>query len=202
VPKVGMPEIRKPQLINATMEAINEVGLLKASVAKIAGIAGVSPAIINHYFGGKDGLLEETMRYVLKELFGSVAQQSSQADADDVMARVVGIVQGNFAPKQLDPKVVKTWLAFWSQAMHKPQLHRLQRANEQRLLSHLRYELKKVMSRERAVFHAQAIAALIDGIWLRGALSPEGINKPLAEAIIVDYLERCLPEGKRRAQNV
>ena len=45
----------------------------------------------------------------------------------------------------------------------------------------------------RAQFVAQGIAALIDGIWLRGALTPGGINGELAQRIITDYLERQLP---------
>ena len=72
MPKVGMPEIRKSQLIQATIEAINDVGLHKASVAMIGRYAGVSPSIINHYFGGKDSLLEETMRSILKDLSAAI----------------------------------------------------------------------------------------------------------------------------------
>jgi len=195
MPKVGMPEIRKPQLINATMQAVNDVGLHKASVSMISGYAGVSPAIINHYFGGKDGLLEATMRSVLKELSMAIRQQLNGVDKDDVPGRIIAIVKGNFAQEQLDTKVVKTWLTFWSHSMHKPQLHRLQRVNEQRLLSYLRRELKRVTDHDRAVFIAQGVAALIDGIWLRGALSPEGINKALAEKLIIDYLQLQLPES-------
>ena len=194
MPKVGMPEIRKPQLINATMEAVNDVGLHKASVAMISSYAGVSPAIINHYFGGKDGLLEATMRSVLKDLSDAVREQLKEVEPDDTAARIFAVVKGNFDPKQLDGKVVKTWLTFWSHSMHKPQLHRLQRVNEQRLLSYLRRELKQVVPHEKAVFIAQGVAALIDGIWLRGALSPEGINTTLAEELIIDYLQHQLPE--------
>lgn len=194
MPKVGMPEIRKPQLINATMAAINDVGLHKASVAMISGYAGVSPAIINHYFGGKDGLLEATMRSVLKELAEAIRTQLGQVAPDDVAGRIIAVVKGNFAPEQLDSKVVKTWLTFWSHSMHKPQLHRLQRVNEQRLLSYLRYELKRVVDRDQAAFIAQGVAALIDGIWLRGALSPQGIDKVLAERLVIDYLKHQLPE--------
>ncbi len=193
MPKVGMPEIRKPQLINATMEAIDSHGLQKASVAVISRYAGVSPAIINHYFGGKDGLMEATMRSVLRQLSDGVSERLAATDTDDVVGRIKAIVGGNFDPRQIDRKVVKTWLAFWSQAMHHPQLFRLQRVNEQRLLSHLRRELKHVLDPERAQFVAQGIAALIDGIWLRGALAPEGINGELAQRIITDYLERQLP---------
>ena len=194
MPKVGMPEIRKPQLIDATMEAINQVGLQKASVAMISGFAGVSPAIINHYFGGKNGLLEATMRSVLRQLSDGVQSRLQEADRDDVVGRIKAIVGGNFDPRQLDSKVVKTWLAFWSQAMHQPALYRLQRVNEKRLLSHLLLELKRVLPADRALFVAQSIAALIDGIWLRGALTPSGINGELAQRIISDYLERQLPE--------
>lgn len=193
MPKVGMPEIRKPQLINATMEAINSVGLQKASVAIISGYAGVSPAIINHYFGGKNGLLEATMRSVLRQLSDGVKSRLQNIDPEDVVGRIKAIVGGNFDPRQLDPKVVKTWLAFWSLAMHEPSLYRLQRVNEKRLLSHLVLELKRVLPAERALFVAQSVAALIDGIWLRGALTPSGIDSDQAQRLITDYLEQQLP---------
>ncbi len=192
MPKVGMPEIRKPQLINATMQAIDSVGLHKASVVMISSYAGVSPAIINHYFGGKSGLLEATMRSILKQLSDGVRSRLQEAGPDDVIARIQAIVGGNFSPDQLDSKVVKTWLAFWSQSMHDDMLFRLQRVNEKRLISHLTLELKKVLPPEKATFVAQGIAALIDGIWLRGALSPQGINAELAQRMITDYLEHQL----------
>ncbi|WP_027855819.1 transcriptional regulator BetI [Marinobacterium jannaschii] len=194
MPKVGMDEIRRPQLIHATMQVIDNVGLQGASVSLISKAAGVSPGIINHYFGGKDGLLEATMRSVLRQLSEGVQERITLQDPDDVIGRIKAIVGGNFDPRQLDSKVVKTWLAFWSQAMHDPMLYRLQRVNERRLLSHLRLELKRVLPHDKAQLTAQAIAALIDGIWLRGALTPGGIDGDLAQRIITDYLELQLPK--------
>jgi TetR/AcrR family transcriptional repressor of bet genes len=193
MPKVGMPAIRKPQLIDATIEAINAVGLQKASVVMISGYAGVSPAIINHYFGGKDGLLEETMRSILRQLSQTVQQRLARCDKDDVIERIIAIVGGNFDSQQIDSKIVKTWLAFWSMAMHQPKLFRLQRVNEKRLLSHLLLELKRILPADRAKFVALSIAALIDGIWLRGAFSPNGIDRDLAQRIIMDYVEKQVP---------
>ncbi|MEI8593380.1 transcriptional regulator BetI [Photobacterium sp. Hal280] len=192
MPKVGMPEIRKPQLVEATMAAIDEVGLAGASVALISRKAGVSPGIINHYFGGKHGLLEETMRSVLRQLSHTVMEHLASVDKTDVPGRIKAIVAGNFDSYQVDNKVVKTWLSFWAQAMHDPQLHRLQRVNEKRLLSHLRHELKQVLPADKAQFVAQGTAALIDGIWLRGALTPGGISPTQAQSIITDYLEKQL----------
>ena len=73
MPKVGMEPIRRQQLIKATMAAIDEVGLAEATVMRIARHAGVSAGIISHYFGGKDGLLEATMRQILTDLSDAVA---------------------------------------------------------------------------------------------------------------------------------
>ena len=64
MPKIGMSEVRRPQLIRATIKVIGQVGMSRASVAVIGRAAGVSPGIISHYFGGKDGLLEATMRFI------------------------------------------------------------------------------------------------------------------------------------------
>jgi len=194
MPKLGMQEIRRPQLINATMEAIDSVGLQATTVAMISNRAGVSTGIISHYFGGKYGLLEATMRSVLKQLSNTVQEQLQAVQADDARGRIKAIVGGNFNREQGDQKVVKTWLAFWAMSMHEPSLRRLQRVNDKRLLSHLRFELKRILPKAQAELVAAGVAALIDGVWLRGALSPDGIDAAAAQKIIDDYLTKYLPD--------
>jgi len=188
LPKLGMKTIRSAQLIEATMQVVDRVGLHKASVAMIGAEAGVAPSIINHYFGGKSGLLEATMKFVLQELQESVQSRLRKLEANQVLARITAIIDGNFDPTQIESRVTKTWLAFWGHAMHEPNLFRLQHINEIRLVSHLRYELKKVLPAEQAIDVAATIAALIDGIWLRGALSPDGIDNTKAKDLILNYL--------------
>ncbi|MGY2575558.1 transcriptional regulator BetI [Vibrio sp. C8] len=194
MPKVGMPSIRKPQLVNATMTVIERVGLHAASIALISREAGVSTGIINHYFGGKHGLLEETMRAILREHSETVMQLLSDIPKHQHQKRIHAIVEANFSDFQASNKVAKTWLAFWSYSMHDPQLHRLQRVNEKRLLSHLTIELKALLPQQQVKQVAQGIAALIDGLWLRGAMNQEGINAQQARALIGDYLELQLAQ--------
>ncbi|MHC6802451.1 TetR family transcriptional regulator C-terminal domain-containing protein, partial [Vibrio antiquarius] len=79
-----------------------------------------------------------------------------------------------------------------SYSMHDEQLKRLQRVNERRLLSHLRKELKALLNAEQAELVAHGIASLIDGIWLRGTLNPQGIDAERARIIINDYLDKQL----------
>ncbi|MEK6214827.1 MAG: transcriptional regulator BetI, partial [Vibrio fluvialis] len=96
MPKVGMPDIRKPQLVQATMAVIERVGLHAASIALISREAGVSTGIINHYFGGKHGLLEETMRAILREHSVTVTQALAKIPQHEHQARINAIVNANF----------------------------------------------------------------------------------------------------------
>ncbi|MGR5556051.1 transcriptional regulator BetI [Vibrio fortis] len=192
MPKVGMPDIRKPQLVQATMAVIDRVGLHSASIALISKEAGVSTGIINHYFGGKHGLLEETMREILRQLSVTITKALKELPANAHQQRINAIINGNFEGYQAENKVAKTWLAFWSYSMHDAQLKRLQRVNEKRLISHLLIELKALFKPEQAELVAHGIASLIDGIWLRGTLNPEGIDANKARAIINDYLDKQL----------
>lgn len=192
MPKVGMPDIRKPQLVQATMAVIDRVGLHSASIALISKEAGVSTGIINHYFGGKHGLLEETMREILRQLSVTIINALKELPANAHQQRINAIINGNFEGYQAENKVAKTWLAFWSYSMHDAQLKRLQRVNEKRLISHLLIELKALLEPDQAELVAHGIASLIDGIWLRGTLNPEGIDANKARAIINDYLDKQL----------
>ncbi len=194
MPKVGMPSIRKPQLVNATMTVIERVGLHAASIALISREAGVSTGIINHYFGGKHGLLEETMRAILREHSVTVMRLLSGIPKHEHQKRINAIVEANFSDFQASSKVSKTWLAFWSYSMHDAQLNRLQRVNEKRLLSHLTIELKQLLPEQQVKQAAHGIAALIDGVWLRGAMNPQGINAQQARSLINDYLELQLAQ--------
>ncbi|PKF78981.1 transcriptional regulator BetI [Vibrio sp. vnigr-6D03] len=192
MPKVGMPEIRKPQLVQATMTVIDRVGLHAASISLISKEAGVSSGIINHYFGGKHGLLKETMKEILRQLSSTITEQLSQLPKNAHQQRINAIIDGNFVGYQAENKVAKTWLAFWSYSVHDPELKRLQRVNEKRLLSHLKIELKALFEKEQAEIIAHGIAALIDGVWLRGTLNPKGIDAEKARLIINDYLDKQL----------
>lgn len=68
MPKVGMQPVRRRQLIDATIETIHRHGFADTTIARIANAAGMSSGIISHYFGGKNALLEATMRFLMQEL--------------------------------------------------------------------------------------------------------------------------------------
>ncbi|HFF9860037.1 MULTISPECIES: transcriptional regulator BetI [Serratia] len=188
MPKVGMQPIRRQQLIDATLAAVNEVGMHDATIAQIARRAGVSNGIISHYFKDKNGLLEATMRYLISHLGEAVKLRLQALTDNSPAARLQAIVAGNFDDSQINSAAMKTWLAFWASSLHQPQLNRLQQVNGRRLYSNLCAEFRRVMPQPQARLAAKGLAALIDGLWLRSALRGSAFNQSQALALTTEYI--------------
>lgn len=189
MPKVGMQPIRRQQLIEATLAAVNEVGMHEASISQIARRAGVSNGIISHYFRDKNGLLEATMRYLLSHLGEGVQERLSRLDDNAPTARLHAIAEANFDDSQTNSAAMKTWLAFWASSMHHPQLYRLQQVNSRRLYSNLCSEFRRFLPKEASRLAAKGMAGLIDGLWLRAALSGKAFNRDEALQITYRFIE-------------
>ncbi|MEX6200967.1 transcriptional regulator BetI [Providencia hangzhouensis] len=195
-PKIGMQSIRKQQLIQATLAVINEVGMQEASFVLIARKAGVSTGIISHYFRDKNGLLEATMRHIQYQLGFAVAMRLRMLTGAEAKLRIQAIVEGNFDPTQTSEAAMKTWLAFWASSMHQPNLNRLQQVNDRRLYSNLSYEFGRVLNKADARMAAKGLAALIDGLWLRSALSNEQFPVKDALKITNEYIDMQLQRAE------
>lgn len=195
MPKLGMEPLRRKALIDATISAIGERGSLDVTMSEIAGRAGVSSALAHHYFGAKDDLLQATMRHLLAEL-GRDTRIALSA-ADDGRGRVLAVIAVNFSEKQFQPETIAAWLAFYVEAQKAPELRRLLRIYARRLHSNLMSGLTGLMPRGEAERTAEAIAALIDGFYIRRALKDGNPNAGSAIAIIEDYLATKLGTARK-----
>lgn len=187
----NIPEQRREQLISAAFETIGEVGLAGITLSQVAKEAGMSTGIVSHYFGDKDGLLLATMRKVLGDLHDTVADCRARA-APDAQAQIFAIIDGNFAPCQTSETTMRAWLDFWAASMHSADLRRLQRINDRRLYSNLCCQFKRRLPVAQARKAAMGVAAMIDGLWLRGSLAGGGFDIGLACAIARDYVRQTL----------
>ncbi|MBB1363712.1 MULTISPECIES: transcriptional regulator BetI [unclassified Shewanella] len=170
-----MKNVRQQQLIDATLMSIERHGLQNTTINTISGLAGMSSGIISHYFGGKQGLIEATQKFLLEELKQALLTRTSGKTLTPI-DRLSMIVEANFTELQRSTAATKTWLSFWSQAMHDPGLARLQNINSQRLYSNLLFSFKQLLPNAAAVNAAKQTAAVIDGFWLRSALSTTPIE--------------------------
>jgi TetR/AcrR family transcriptional repressor of bet genes len=187
MPKVGMGPVRRNQLIAAAISSLHDHGYAETTVARIAARAGVSPGIVHHYFNGKDDLLFATMRHLLAELRSDTVERLSAAATP--RARLSAIVEANFAPVQYSGQVMTAWLALYGAARHSQDLSRLLRLYHARLHANLKHALLSLHEPETAEQLATGIAALIDGVWLRAALTDDTGNRAQALKLIEDYID-------------
>lgn len=195
-------DVRRRQLIETTIETMADAGFIGTTLGQIARRAGVSPGLVAHYFGDKDGLLEATLRHLARRVGRRAA--ASLAAAKSPRARVQAVIDANLAPEEFDRQTCTVWLAFWGQVIHSPRLKRIQHVYQQRMLSNLRHPLKELLPSHQAERLALAIAAVIDGLWLRATLSGSGeTDSVTARAIATGFVDSQLagpyrPRGEDR----
>ncbi|MEI8648243.1 transcriptional regulator BetI [Paraglaciecola sp. Hal342] len=193
MPKVGMQPVRRQQLIDATIESVAELGLRATTINSISKKAGLSSGIISHYFGGKQGLIEATVRYLLSNLKQSLLGGLKLDTTPE--QRLMLIVEANFSRLQQQSDATKTWLSFWAQSMHDIELHRLQNVNSRRLCSNLACSFRQLMSVEDARVAAELSAAMIDGLWLRAVLSKSDKDEfEHCERLAKDYVRSLIKQ--------
>lgn len=171
--RVGIEKLRKQQLIDATIKSIESHGFQGTTILTISRQAEMSAGIISHYFGSKQGLILATIRFLLEQLKQGLLEQIANAEQPICPeTRLNMIVDTNFACFQQSESVTRTWLCFWAQALHDPELARLQSVNSKRLYRNLLYSFHQIIpDKEQAVIAANMTAAMIDGLWLRSSLS-------------------------------
>jgi len=192
-------EIRRAELVEAALAVMKQGGVGAASLARVAAEAGLSKGMVLHYFGSREALIEATLRH-MNALYGrEVAQRLAAARTP--LARVEAIVEANFAPWYYRPENAHTWLSFCAEAPFKQQPRRLQRVLHQRMQSNFTANLKPLVGAERARAIALGLTSLIDGLWMRCALTPGGFDRDTARRQAMDFLAASLGplyEGARQ----
>jgi len=197
VPRDEPEETRRAQLIEVTIDSLADVGYVGTTLAQIARRANVSPGLVAHYFGDKDGLLEAAFRALARVI--AVRMRAALASADTPRERVQAVIDTNLAPEEFDRRTGTAWLAFWGQVLHVEGLKRVQTAYQRRMLSNLRSDLRSMIPGDDARSLAAMIAAMIDGVWLRAALSQwQEADSGSARALLTAFVDGRLRDLERQ----
>lgn len=166
--------IRRGELIQAAMTAICEHGFADLTVARIAKDAETSTGSIHYYFGGKEALLEATMRHLLS-LLRSAYQQQLKAAASPA-DRLHAVVQANFDKTFLTRETCRVWTQFWAFAPYHPKLERLHRINRERVRSNIVFSLRELIPAHDLRVTTNAIQGYMDGVWVQVAQTRDELH--------------------------
>ena len=192
-PQEPLEESRRRQLIEVTIDSLAELGYVGTTLAKIASRAGVSPGLVAHYFDDKDGLLDAAFRSLARRVGDHVRARLRQISTP--RARIQAVIDVNLSVEEFAQRTGSAWLAFWGQVLHSPQLKRVQSAYQRRTLSNLRNSLRRLVPPDEAQNLAAMIAAMIDGVWLRAALSGwREADSESARALLTEFVDGRLQQ--------
>jgi len=184
-------DIRRQELRHAAYEVLQKEGMAGATIEKVAQKAGASKGIVLHYFKNKQQLFEHAMRHSNALLRDEVIRRMRLARSPD--QRLWAIIEGNFSTEFFTPAICHAWLALCAEVPREPQLARIQTVVHARMRSNLLSALSTLVPPEERESVALGITTLIDGLWLRLGLRPDGMNTPGALAQMADYLSHRIP---------
>lgn len=170
---------RRQDLIRATLDCLAERGLHAATVREIAVRAGVTNGLIRHYFETKEHMIHEAYRATMGEMT-ALAREAANCAAEHPRERLRRFVAANFTPPVLDLRRLTLWASFISMVHVDPEMAAIHReaylefrSEVEQLVADVFAEAGRVAAEADARRAATKINAVIDGLWLEGAMAPD-----------------------------
>jgi len=193
-----LPEVRRRQLIDATLHCLAEFGHAGTSVRAVCARAGVSPGLVTHHFDGIDDLIAAAYAHVGDQVAG-ILEAAMTAAGSDPLAQLRAFVDASFRPPVLDSDLLAVWLAFWSLVRRDPDIRRIHATiygDYRRTLE----SLVDVITTARGLdldirLTALGFTAMMDGLWLELCLDASSFTAEEALRIAHGWIDTLI-EGQ------
>jgi len=119
----------REQVLATTLEMVAEQGLAKVTMASLAARLGTSGGHLLYYFGTRNGLLLETLRWSENEYAAQRAPilEKAEKDGSGGVDALVSFTDVYLALDERDPRWL-LWLELWARAPYDSELAAAQRA--------------------------------------------------------------------------
>ena len=185
-------DARRAALVAAVLDLVAEGGIEAATLRAVAARAGVTPGLIRHYFGDKDGLMRVAYGRMMQGMVDPCLAAAETAGVDPV-ARLRAYLAAALDPAALDGRTVALWAAY----IHRTRQDAALRAAHEAGYLAFRDALEGLIAalpvcasppRDAAI----ALNALLDGLWLEGGLLPQGFAPGEVQRIALTAAARVL----------
>jgi TetR/AcrR family transcriptional repressor of bet genes len=191
-------DFRKRQLIDATMDCIDKLGLSQTTLARIAERAGLSQGNVVFHFQSKEALLDQTLRDLDDEYFSNW-QSALDAAAADPLSQLCALIKASFAPQICNRKKISVWFAFWGESRSRPGAN--DKAFSDKLLSLCEAIEARHGSRLSAKTAALSIEGMINGLWQNFLIGPPGFKRDRAIQAVFELVDTIYPDLREDSAN-
>ncbi|KRE27716.1 TetR family transcriptional regulator [Mycobacterium sp. Soil538] len=193
-PATEQNEGRRIEMLRAAAELICERGFGDTRIADVAKRAGVSSALVIYYFGTRDRLLVDALRYSEESFYE--AAEKMLAEVPSLRERLSLLIRWTCVPETDDeiPGAWGLWFDLWAQAFRHDEI----KAGRVELDARWRTMIVDAVrsgadqaSVDPRMF-ALEFAALLDGLSIQVALEDPEIDSEVAYDIAMRFAEREL----------
>ena len=198
-------EFRKHQLIEATMDCIDKLGLSQTTLARIAERAGISQGNVVFHFQNKEALLDQTLRHLDAE-YKANWQQALAASAADPFSQLRALIESSFTAKICNRRKISVWFAFWGESRSRPKYMRVCGANDAAFSGQVLALCEAIEEQSEARLSAStaalSIEGMINGLWQNFLLGPPGFKRDQAIRAVFELLDSIYPDCARKIMSI
>lgn len=197
-PRTASKEVRRQQLIDATINSIASHGLAGTTMTTVTHEAGLSLGLANFHFSTKQNLLEETLRFLAEEHHVHWKERFEKANLAP-KAKLLAIVAAHFHPSICNRKKIAVWYGFFGEASSRASYRKLVNAIDEERVE-VSVDLIRQITVEGDYEHldpndiALTLEALYDGCWLNILMYPGKTTRLNAMKRIEEYLAQTFPK--------
>jgi AcrR family transcriptional regulator len=194
----AVADARRDQMLAAAARLIAERGFSDTRIADVASRVGASPALVIYYFGTKDSLLTEALRWSERSFYAAVEEMLHESATVD--ERIGTLVSWCLPDTRRRSDDWGLWFDLWVQAFRHPEVKKDRAELDQQwrdLVARVvragveAGEVGEVDVEEFTIMWA----ALLDGLVVQVALDDPVVDGALARRIALDVARRELGLG-------
>lgn len=190
-------EVRRQQLIDATIDCLARSGFADITMAQLAEAAGLSQGIINFHFQSKEALLLETLAFMDAEYY-ETWQGALTAAGPAPRDHLLALLESEFDPAICSRKKIAVWHAFYGEAKARPTYRKICGDRDLNRRTAM-YDILVALTADEAAASdceamADALCALTDGLWLDFHLSTGRIDREAGRKAVRVLLAHLFPQ--------
>src|SRR5262245_51146843 len=201
----AVADVRRDQMLAAASTLIAERGFSDTRIADVAKRVGASPALVIYYFGTKDSLLTEALRWSERSFYA--ATEEMLQSTEKLRDRLEILVEWTLVEdKQQDlTGDWGLWFDLWAQAFRHPEVKKDRAeldAQWRDLITRIvqeavdKGEIQKVDVRDFAIMWS----SLLDGLVIQVSLDDPVVNVQMARRIALEMADKELGTSAARSR--
>lgn len=190
-------DMRRQQLIDATLRSVVRHGLARTTLATVAREAGLSQGAAVFYFRTKQCLFDATLREAYRR-YETNWMQALAASGPDPADRLLALLDADFSAEVCSRDALAVWFAFWGELKSTDTYAAIAADFDARRLAQLRRICAALTGdAEEAERLTDWLDTFCDGYWLNLYLFPMSHSPREARQALRRLLARLLPDRVR-----